>query len=348
VPASPVTPVLVLTGFLGSGKTTLLNRLLTDPAAADTAVIVNEFGPVAIDHALVRTASENIVLLPSGCVCCRVAGDLVQALRDLHFKRAAGEVPAFARAVVETTGLADPAPLLRTLVELPLVAARYSLAGIVTTVDGEHGLAQLETQPESVKQAAMADRIVITKSDRASAATLDALEARLAALNPGAPRRRSAQGDVPADWLLDVGLTRAGGRLADPRRWLNAGAYAPMGAGASVHDPRIRASCWTHDAPLARADLEDALGTLLEVAGDRVLRLKGLAHVAGTPGPVALHAVHHTLYPMAALPAWPDADRATRIVVIARDLEESQVAQIFDSFLRAPARPAAAPATARP
>ena len=348
MPASPVTPVLVLTGFLGSGKTTLLNHLLRDPAAADTAVIVNEFGPVAIDHALVRTASENIVLLPSGCVCCRVAGDLVQALRDLHFKRAAGEVPAFSRAVVETTGLADPAPLLRTLVELPLVAARYSLAGIATTVDGEHGLAQLDAQPESVKQAAMADRLVITKADRADPAALETLEARLAVLNPGAARRRSVLGDVPAAWLLDVGLTRAGGRLADPRGWLNAGAYAPMGGAASPHDPRIRASCWTLEGELARADLEDALATLLEVAGDRILRLKGLARVAGTPGPVALHAVHHTLYPPAALPAWPDGERTTRIVVIARDLEEARIAQIFDSFLRAPARPAADPLPARP
>ena len=137
--ATSVTPVTLLTGFLGSGKTTLLNRLVAHPAAGDCAVIVNEFGPVAIDHALVRTASENIVLLPSGCVCCQVAGDLVQAMRDLYFKRAAGEVPDFRRAIIETTGLADPAPLARTLIELPLVAARYSLAGIVTTVDGTHG-----------------------------------------------------------------------------------------------------------------------------------------------------------------------------------------------------------------
>jgi len=229
--ATIVTPVTLLTGFLGSGKTTLLNRLLRDPAAADSAVIVNEFGPVAIDQALVRTASENVVLLPSGCVCCQVAGDLVQALRDLYFKRAAGEIPPFRRALIETTGLADPAPLLRTLVELPLVAARYSLAGVATTVDAVHGMDQLDRHPEAVKQAAVADRLVMTKADLASPEAMARLEARLAALNPGAGRVRAAKGAVDANWLLETGLSRGAARLPDPVSWLNAGAYRAM-----VHD----------------------------------------------------------------------------------------------------------------
>ncbi len=337
--ATAVTPVTLLTGFLGSGKTTLLNRLLRDPAAADSAVIVNEFGPVAIDHALVRTASENVVLLPSGCVCCRVAGDLVQALRDLYFRRASGEIPPFRRAIVETTGLADPAPLLRTLVELPLVAARYSLAGVVTTVDGVHGMDQLDRHPEAVKQAAVADRIVITKADLAPPAAIERLEERLAALNPGAARVRASHGAVDANGLLETGLARGADRRPDPSSWLNAGAYRIAGTGLpSPHDPRIRAFAWWGGEAASAAQVEDGLDTLLELAGDRILRLKGLVAVAGEPGPVAYHAVQHTLYPPARLASWPDADRRTRFVVIARDLEDAFVAQIFDSFVRAAAR----------
>ena len=183
---TPVTPVTVLTGFLGSGKTTLLNAMLADPRYADTAVLVNEWGEIAIDHALVRSSSENVVTLPSGCICCRVAGELLGTLRELHFQRASGAVPPFRRVVIETTGLADPAPLLATLIEMPAVAARYSLAGVVTTVDAEHGMATLDAHPEAVKQAAIADRLVITKVDRADGATVDALEARLREMNPGA------------------------------------------------------------------------------------------------------------------------------------------------------------------
>ena len=332
--ATSVTPVTLLTGFLGSGKTTLLNRLLRHPATGDCAVIVNEFGPVAIDHALVRTASENVVLLPSGCVCCQVAGDLVQAMRDLYFKRAAGEIPAFRRAIVETTGLADPSPLARTLIELPLVAARYSLSGIVATVDGQHGMASLDRHPEAVKQAAVADRLVITKVDLAPPGEIDALEARLAALNPGALRLRSARGDADPERLLDTGLHRGAGRLADAGSWLNAGVYRRVGAPlAAAHDPRVNAFAWFAESPVAWPALEDALATLLELAGDRILRMKGLANVAGEAGPVAVHAVQHTLYPPASLPAWPDADRRTRLVFIVRDLEESFVAQTLDSFV---------------
>ncbi len=336
--ATSVTPVTLLTGFLGSGKTTLLNRLVAHPAAGDCAVIVNEFGPVAIDHALVRTASENIVLLPSGCVCCQVAGDLVQAMRDLYFKRAAGEVPDFRRAIVETTGLADPAPLARTLIELPLVAARYSLSGIVTTVDGTHGLAQLDAHPEAVKQAAVADRLVITKCDLATEAQLDALEERLEALNPGAPRLRSSHGDADPERLLDTGLYQGAGRLANPQSWLNAGAYRRVGEALPArHDPHVRAFAWFAEAPVEWPAFEDGLATLLELAGERILRVKGLVNCAGSPGPVAVHAVQHTLYPPAQLPAWPDADRRTRLVFIVRDLEESFVAQTLGSFVPAPA-----------
>ncbi|HSN21073.1 MAG TPA: GTP-binding protein [Usitatibacter sp.] len=340
MPASAVTPVTVLTGFLGSGKTTLLNAMLRDPRYADTAVLVNEWGEIAIDHALVRSSSENVVTLPSGCICCRVAGELLGTLRELHFQRAAGTLPAFRRVVIETTGLADPAPLLATLIEMPAVAARYSLAGVVATVDAEHGMATLDAHPEAVKQAAIADRIVITKVDRAGAAGIDALEERLRALNPGARIVRKGLDDVPDPaLLLDTGLYRAEGRIADPRGWLNAGAYRRAGGPtAPRHDPRITSFAWTSEEPFEAEDLETALETLVGLLGARILRLKGLVNVRGEPGPVAVHAVQHTLYPPARLPEWPDADRRTRLVFIGRDLEESAIAPILQSFRNPPPR----------
>jgi G3E family GTPase len=332
--ATAVTPVTVLTGFLGSGKTTLLNRVLRQPSFADAAVLVNEFGAEPIDHALVRAASENLVVLPSGCICCQVAGDLVQAMRDLYFRRAAGEVPPFRRAIIETTGLADPAPLLRTLIEMPLVAARYALSGVIATVDGERGAAQLDEHAEAVKQAAVADRIVVTKCDLAAELAIVALERRLAALNPGALRLRSAHGEVDPVALFDTGLYR-GGTQPDAAGWLNAGAYRHAGAPAraGAHDARIRSFVWTTRAPVAWPALEDALDTLLGVAGERILRMKGLVNVAGEDAPWAIHAVQHSFYPPASLPAWPDGDRRTRIVFIVRDLEESFVAQTLESFI---------------
>jgi G3E family GTPase len=332
---SPVTPVTVLTGFLGSGKTTLLNRLLADPRFGDTAVLVNEWGEIAVDHALVRASSENVVTLPSGCICCRVAGELLGTLRELHFQRAAGAVPPFRRVVIETTGLADPAPLLATLIEMPAVAARYSLAGVVTTVDAEHGMATLDAHPEAVKQAAMADRLVVTKIDRANAAHVAELEARLAALNPGARVLRSgATAPDPAE-LLETGLYRGQGRIADAAGWLNAGAYRLAGeAGRTRHDPRISSFAWTAEEPLAWDDFETALETLVDLLGAWILRLKGLVNVAGEPGPRAVHGVQHTLYPPARLPAWPDADRRTRLVFIGRDLEVSAVDPILQPFRR--------------
>ncbi len=330
--ATPVTPVTVLTGFLGSGKTTLANAVVHDARFVDTALVVNEWGEVPVDHALVRRASETVVVLPGGCVCCRVAGELVGALRELHFQRASGAVPPFRRVVVETSGLADPAPLLATLIEMPLVAARYCLAGVVATVDALHGMAELDAHPEAVKQAAMADRLVLTKADLAGTAAAEALAARLRGLNPGAPILRAVHGALDAAALFDTGLRRAGG-VADASGWLNAGAYRAFGAAAGPrHDPRIDAFVWSAEEPFAAGDLESGLATLLELLGTRVLRLKGLAHVAGEPGPVAVHAVQHTLYPFARLPRWPDADRRTRLVFIGRDLEEAAVGPILESF----------------
>jgi len=332
VAASAITPVTVLTGFLGSGKTTLLSALVADPRFADTAIVVNELGEAPIDHALLRQASGDVVTLAGGCICCRAAGDIVRALRELHHQRSTGAVPAFRRVVIETTGLADPAPLLATLVEIPVTAARYSLSGVVTTVDAQHALATLDAHPESVKQVAVADRIVITKVDLAPAQALEALEPRLAALAPGARILHAARGALDGALLFDAGLGGAA-RPPDARGWLNEGAYASHAA-PSRHDPRISSFVWRHEEPLAWDDLETALETLRDVMGERILRMKGLVSVAGEPGPRAVHMVQHALYPPARLPAWPDADRATRLVFIGRDLEEAAAGRILDSFTR--------------
>jgi G3E family GTPase len=329
VAASAITPVTVLTGFLGSGKTTLLNALVADPRFAETAIIVNELGEVSIDHALLRESNEEIVTLAGGCICCRASGDIVRTLRELYDLRFMKEIAQFKRVVIETSGLADPAPLLATLVEMPVTAARYSLSGVVTTVDGELGMATLDAHPESVKQAAVADRIVITKGDRASKETIAALRERLAALAPGARIVEAALGKVDAALLFDTGLHRVDAPTPDARGWLNAGAYSSHAA-KPLHDPRISSFVWRHAAPLAWDDFATALDALYELMGERILRMKGLVNVEGEPGPRAIHAVQHALYPPARLPQWPDEDHTTRLVFIGRDLEEASVARILE------------------
>lgn len=340
MPASPLTPVTILTGYLGSGKTTLLNRLLRDPGFADTAVLVNEFGEIPIDHHLIRTASEHIAVLSNGCLCCSVAGDLVKALREIYFQRAEGTVPPFRRVVIETSGLADPAPILHTLIELPLAAARYALSGIVCTVDAEHGESALDTAPEAVKQAAMADRLVITKTDRVDAAPVAALRERLAALNPAAPVLEAAQGALDASRLFDTGLIPLGATLPDVDKWLALDRVAAaqrhrpsLFAGErSRHDARVSAFSLVREAPLDGAAAEDALDTLASIAGPRLLRMKGILAIAnGTapPRPRAVHAVQHTLYPPVTLASWPDADQRTRLTFITRDLDQNSVLEVL-------------------
>jgi G3E family GTPase len=271
-----ITPVTLLTGFLGSGKTTLLSAIVRDPRFADTAIVVNEWGEAPIDHALLRRASGNVVAIAGGCICCRAAGDIVRALRELHFGRAAGRVAAFRRVVIETTGLAEPTPLLATLAELPLLAARYALSGVVTTVDAERGMDTLTAHPEAARQVAVADRIVVTKCDRA---------------------------------------------------YRRAGSAAP-----ERHDPEITSLARSAEEPLPWDGVEQALDTVTKRLGERLLRMKGLVHVENEPGPRAVHAAGHTLYPSARLAAWPDKDRATRIVFIGRGLEDAVITQIFESI----------------
>ncbi len=352
-------PISVLTGFLGSGKTTLLKHLLAHPAMGETAVIINEFGEIGLDHLLVRSVSEDMVVLNSGCLCCTVRSDLVNALRDLFLKRARGEVPAFKRVVVETTGLADPAPVLHTLMNDPLVAARFRLDGVIATVDAVNGEIQLDQHMESVKQAAVADRLLLTKQDIALPTQVRTLQDRLKRLNPGAPVFAVAQGRIEPDRLFDAGLYDPDKKTADVRKWLRAEAYEQHGAAAhdhghdhdhdhakpdvNRHDARIRAFCLNHDRPIVWESLAGWVDALLAGHGENVLRLKGIINVAGEANPVVIHGVQHLFHPPAMLEAWPSDDRRTRIVLIGRDLDPGAVDRMFRNIACAavPAEPPA-------
>jgi G3E family GTPase len=321
-------PVFVLTGFLGSGKTTLLKSLLADPDMQDTAVIVNEFGEVGLDHLLVREVTDEIVLLGSGCVCCTVRDDLVSTLRELHALRETGGITRFSRVVVETTGLADPAPILTTLMEGRGLDGRYALSGLVATVDATFGAGQLDTHEEARKQAALAERLILTKTDLASAAAREALRDRLHALNPGARLVESTPQTLPGAGLL-LGLEKVHDRFAPTavREWVNAEAYVPVRAPDRTprHDERIATFCIRIAEPLGWEAAIEWLELLLASRGESVLRMKGLLHVAGKGGPLVMQGVQHILYPPVELAQWPDSDRSTRLVFITRDLTRTAV-----------------------
>ncbi len=325
-------PVTILTGFLGSGKTTLLNRLLARSELSDSAVLINEFGEVALDHLLVRKIDATTVVLNSGCLCCTVRGDLVVAMRDLWQRRVKGEVPEFRRLIVETTGLADPAPILHTLMSDPFISAYYRLDGVVVTIDAVNGLGQLEAQPEAVKQAAVADRLLITKRDLASQEQLAALEARLRELNPGAPLLASAHGEIDPALILDAGLFNAKDKHPDVKKWLNAEAFR-IGHDHQ-HDPNrhsahIAAFSFIAEEPVDWPSLAMALEILTQSRGEQILRLKGIVNVKGEEKPVVIHGVQHIFHPPVMLDAWPDEDRRTKLVFITNDLPRGMVEQVL-------------------
>ncbi|MEA2248400.1 MAG: hypothetical protein QOH46_2929 [Solirubrobacteraceae bacterium] len=303
-------PVVLVTGFLGSGKTTLISALLAHPALGETAVLVNELGEVAIDHHLVRQVDERTVVMASGCVCCTLRGDLRDELRDLLSRRALGEVPRFDRVIVETTGLADPAPVLSTLLSEPVLRHQYELEAVIATVDALNGSASLDRQPESIKQAAVADTLLLTKTDAAQPHAIAALERRLRRLNPLAPIVRVAYGAVDPAVVL--------------RRRERDVPEVPGGTAPARHAGDLRTFTLVLDQPLRWDAFAVWLTMLLHARGLDVLRVKGLLDV-GEAGPVLLDGVQHVVHPPRHLDAWPDGDRRTRIVFITRGIEREAV-----------------------
>ena len=310
-------PVVVLTGFLGSGKTTLLARLLARPELGETAVIVNELGEVAIDHHLLRRVDERTVVLASGCVCCTLRGDLADELVDLLGRRDRGELPPFERVVVETTGLADPAPIVATLAHDQVVRHHFELDRVITTVDALCGLAALDREAESLRQAAVADRLVVTKTDLAPPDDVAALMARLAALNPVAPIVDAPFGDCEPETLL-------GGASTDPR---------DLAIPDTPHANGVRAFAVAVDRPLDWTAFGVWLTMLLQARGQDILRVKGFLDVGGA-GPLLVNGVQHVVHPPAHLEAWPDDDRRSRLVFIARGVEPRQVEESLRVFSR--------------
>lgn len=340
------TPVSIITGFLGSGKTTLLNRLLQDPRMAGSAVIINEFGEIGLDHLLVTTPAENMILLRSGCLCCTIRGDLVETLSDLWAKRSRGEIPTFDRVLVETTGLADPVPILRTLATDEDIAPLFRPDTVLTLVDGVNGYAQLDAHEESLKQAAVSDVLLVSKSDLADPAAVDALQARLVRLNPGAQLRCAVRGDIDAGTLFGQSVWDAAAHGPEVERWLGEEAYAQaerVGRHAhdhsahdvNRHDDRIRAFALRHEAPITADGMTAWLNLLAGLRGANLLRVKGIVNVEGTP--VVVQAVQSVLHEPLALECWPSADRSTRIVFITRDMERAEVERTLALFNLNPA-----------
>jgi G3E family GTPase len=317
--AEAKTPVVLLTGFLGSGKTTLLQRLLAHPELGETAVIVNELGEAAIDHHLLRRVDERTVVLGNGCVCCSLRGDLAEELRDLLDRRERGEIPRFRRVVVETTGVADPAPILYTLVSEPVVKHHFELERVIATVDAVHGL----RGPESLLQAAAADRLVVTKTDLAPAG---GVARQLAALNPAAHVLEASFGELEPSVLL----------AGDERRprGLPPGDAGEQGAHRGHDEHGVRAHTLVFEQPLDWIAFGVWLTMLLAARGADVLRVKGLLDVGGT-GPLLLNGVQHVVHPPVHLAEWPDGDRRSRIVFIGRGLDGRALTASLSAFVRA-------------
>jgi len=332
----PVT-VNILTGFLGSGKTSLLKRLIAQPDLKDSAVLINEFGEVGIDHFLIEEVDGDVVLLKSGCICCTIRGDLKDALLDLHERRETGRVPAFTRLILETTGLADPAPIVATLVADPVLRHHFRMGNIVTVVDAVNGAENLDNFQESVRQVAVADRLILSKVDLADAGTIGFLETRLSGLNPTADILRMDDTRIPdvSLFISDIHDLRA--RPAEVARWL------ASEAGHSHHHHHdvnrhgdVRAFVLTSAAPLDWARFGLWLSMLLNRHGKEVLRLKGLLSIRGVDTPVVVQGVQHLIHKPVHLENWPDGITDTRIVVIAKGLDPAVVRRSFRAFVESP------------
>jgi len=345
-------PVTIITGFLGAGKTTLLNRLLKDPALADTIVIVNEFGEIGLDHLFIETQDDNMILMASGCLCCTIRGDLISTLEDLIKKYDTGALKAFKRVIIETTGLADPAPILQSLIGHPMILVRYTLDGVITLIDAVNGSSTLDHHPEAVKQAAIADRIVLTKTDLQQ--DTESIRVRLKKLNPAAFVIDAQSSKADASHLIGTGAFDLSKKIPDVTAWLASEAYEDHDHhhdhdhphhehdhahhhDINRHDDHIRAFCLTTHEAIPVAAFEMFLTFLQSAHGPNLLRMKGIVKIAEHPDrPVIHHGVQHVFHPPVKLSHWPDDDHHTKLVFITKDLDESFVSRLWDAFLDRP------------
>lgn len=326
-------PVTLLTGFLGSGKTTLLNKLLNDPKMHDSAVIINELGETGLDHILATQVesehiADNTVLLNSGCICCSLKNELADTMRDLFFKRALQAIPQFNRLVIETTGMADPGPILGNLMNEPVIESTFRLDAVVVTIDSVYGLKQLQENTEALKQAAVADVLLLTKTDIANSDEIKALQEKLAEINPGASQHLIQHGEINPDSIIDVGLFDPTGKIATPQRWLRTPSKISQPKGTlpqKAHQDGITSFTVTMPKPLNWRDLKPVILKLCQTHGSKLLRLKGIIHAEDQPAPLAIHAVHFTPYPPTLLEGWDEDEAISRIVIIGKEIDESKV-----------------------
>ncbi len=356
----PRIPVSILTGFLGAGKSTLLNRLLKDPAMKDAAVIINEFGEVGIDHLLVETSNDAVVELSDGCLCCTVRGELVDTLAELIDGMQTGRIKPLSRIVIETTGLADPAPVMQSVMGHPAIAQHFDLDSVVTVVDAVNGLSTIDSYPEAYKQVAVADRLILTKKTLADASAISALVERLRALNPRAPITDGDASDAGSAAMLVNGLYDPSSKIADVDRWLKDEMAAAddhhhhhghdhhdhdHGHGhhhhghahphdVNRHGTSIRSYSIVHDEPIDPMAINMFIDLLRSTHGEKLLRMKAIVALTDRPDrPLVLHGVQSIFHPPVRLPAWPEgSDRKTRLVLITRDLSESYVRDLFGAF----------------
>ena len=330
-----LSPVIIVTGFLGSGKTTLLNHLLKDPSLGDAAVLINEFGEVGLDHHLLEVIDRNTVLLASGCICCTIRDDLKSAVLELHARRARGEIPAFQRVIIETTGLADPTPIIATFMHDLELRHRYRLALVITTVDVVNGLQQLAEHTESAKQVAVADRIVLTKCDLAPPSALEHLRTRLTEINSTAEFMVARGGIVEVRALLQGDMYRPQNRSTEVAQWFaNEATHAAHQheLDRNRHNARIHSFCVIVGKPLEWSAFGIWLTMLLHCHGSNVLRVKGLLNVRGAATPVVINGVQHLVHPPVHLAEWPDTDRRSRIVFIVQNLTQAQIEESLAAF----------------
>jgi G3E family GTPase len=356
-------PITLLTGFLGSGKTTLLNQLVMQPAMKKTLVIINEVGNIGLDHLLVTNSTDELIVeMSSGCMCCTIRKDLATALRDIVWRFSREGVCQFDRVLIETTGLADPAPVIHTLVTDRFISEHYRLDGIVTTVDAVSGSATLEVHPESIKQVAVADRLLLTKTDIVEADELGALAYRLEGINPAAQQFLVRNGELNADVVLNLGLFDPSKKSLDVQNWLNQEAYTMVSSSRAPHrlnylsrrksknfcghdhdgedhhhdvnrhNDHIRAFCYVIDEPVDGVIFEEWMALLTNLMGDKMLRIKGIVNVRGADGAIVIHGVQHIFHTPVMLEQWPSEDRRSRIVFIVRDIKATVISETFKQF----------------